>query len=45
MQDELGVQILSDFRDIYERQGTRSIPCEQLADACAVVQVLDPKVR
>jgi hypothetical protein len=38
MQDELGVQILSDFRDIYERQGTR---VSTRKDAWIYIELLD----
>ncbi|XP_054749550.2 vacuolar protein sorting-associated protein 53 homolog isoform X1 [Lytechinus pictus] len=46
IQSELGVQILADFEESFANQGSRPIGnMRELAEACLVVRVLDPKVK
>ncbi|XP_030847285.1 vacuolar protein sorting-associated protein 53 homolog [Strongylocentrotus purpuratus] len=46
IQSELGVQILADFEESFANQGSRPIGnMRELAEACLVVKVLDPKVK
>ncbi len=46
IQTELGIQILADFEDAFNSQGGKLVSNQaQLAEACLVVNVLDPKVK
>ncbi|XP_071493403.1 vacuolar protein sorting-associated protein 53 homolog [Diadema antillarum] len=46
IQSELGLQILADFEESFANQGSRPIAnMRELAEACLVVRVLDPKVK
>lgn len=47
IQNELGTQILADFEDALSVKGVKppAGPNSQLAEACQVVNVLDPKVK
>ncbi|XP_038059447.1 vacuolar protein sorting-associated protein 53 homolog isoform X1 [Patiria miniata] len=46
IQSELGTQILADFEDAFTTQGGKLLSNQsQLAEACLVVNVLDPKVK
>ncbi|XP_049882598.1 vacuolar protein sorting-associated protein 53 homolog isoform X2 [Pectinophora gossypiella] len=43
VRDQLGGQILTDFKDFFANRG--SVPPKTIAEACAVVDVLEPKVK
>ncbi|XP_055339700.1 vacuolar protein sorting-associated protein 53 homolog [Paramacrobiotus metropolitanus] len=46
VRQELGVQLLSDFREAFSgTHAKHATASHQLADACRVVSVLDPKIR
>lgn len=46
IQVELAVQITADFKEAFSISNTKNfIPNKQLADACSIVSILDPKVK
>ena len=45
IQSRLSVQILSDFREIFEKNIKSSIPFNQLSDACKIVSLLNDNTR
>lgn len=46
MQESLATQITSDFHEAFAGpQAKNFVPNQQLAEACLVVSILDPKVK
>ena len=45
IQSELGEQIINDFHKAFAAAESANLPRRQLAEACLVVDVLDPKVK